>query len=167
VDRARDFIATRRHGVGDRARAQLTQAERLVAEADAVAATDRGRAVALARQAEQAADAAYTIASQEFDGWRPGGGPVAGPYAGTGADVVGSILGGILGGVLSGGMRGSGWGGSPWGSPWPTGRHGRSSGGFGFPFPGGGGFPGGGMPGGGGGGPAGGGGGGRSRGGRW
>ena len=122
LDRARDYIATRRHGVGDRARMQVAEAERLVAEAGALADTDRpGRSSSRARR-NGAPTQAYTTAAQEFEGWqtrrRAGGGPYAGP---SGGDIVGSILGGILGGVLSGGMRGSGWGGSPWGSPWPGG----------------------------------------------
>lgn len=166
VDRAVDYITTRRHGVGQQARTRAAEAEARLADAQRLAATDPEAAVAAAQRAVGLADEAYRLAASEFDAWDAGNGPVAGPYTRTGragspgADIAGAILGGIIGGILSGGGRGSGWGGSSWG-----GSGGGRSGGGGFgppggPFGGGGGVGGGGFGGGGGGG-------GRARGGRW
>lgn len=165
VDRAVDFITTRRHGVGERARTRAAEAERSLAEAAALAERDPGAALGAAKRAEQLADEAYRMAADQFGGWDDRGGPRHGPYAGSGGDLAGAILGGIIGGILSGGGRGSGWGGSTWGNP--TVPSGRPSGGFGLPRGpfGGGGFGGGRVRGGGFGGF--GGGGGRARGGRW
>ena len=159
VDRAIDYITTRRHGVGREARTRAAEAEARLADAERLAATDPEAAVTVAQRAVQLADEAYGIAAREFGAWNAGSGPVAGPYVrrggSAGADIAGAIIGGIIGGVLSGGGRGSGWGGSSWGG-------GGRSGGGGFGLPrgplGGGGFGGGG---------GGGGGGGRVRGGRW
>lgn len=155
VDRAIDYITTRRHGVGRTARTRAAEAEASLADAARLAVTDPEAAVTAAQRAIQLADEAYRLATLEFDGWDSGRGPVAGPYAppappSPGADIAGAIIGGIVGGMLAGGgRRGSGWGGSTWGGPMGGGRRG---GGFGMPGPIGGG---------------GGGGGGRARGGRW
>jgi uncharacterized membrane protein YgcG len=171
VDRAADFIATRRTGVGRRARTRLMEAERVMDEALARRDADPRAAMELAQRADKLAGEAYTLAAMDFARWNAGrGGP---PGAGsTEADVAGAILGGIIGGILGGGGRG-GWGGSSWGS---TGS--RSGGVFGGGGSGGGVFGGGwgggrsaggsfGGFGGGRGGGIGGGGGGRARGGRW
>ena len=159
VNRAEDFIATRRSGVGREARTRLAEAQRLLDQATAAASADPQGAIAVAGRAAQLADDAYSHAQNDFDDWNRGGPGLGGT---RGSDVAGSILGGIIGGILSGGggTGGGGWGGSPWGS----------SGGGGGPFggSGGGGWGGGGGGWGGGGGlGGGGGGGGRSRGGRW
>ncbi len=165
VDRAADYITTRRHGVGREARTRVAEAELRLSEAARLAGSSPDAAIASAQRATQLADEAYRLAAAEFDGWDAGRGPVAGPYTRGGgspeAEVIGAVLGGVLAGVLRGGGRGSGWGGSPWGGS-PGG--GARGGGFGLPGRGGGiGLPG---PFGGGG-RGGGGGGGRVRGGRW
>jgi hypothetical protein len=148
VDRASDFIAARRSGVGRQARTRLAAAEQLLDQATALANTDARAALAAAQRATQLSDEALRFAQDDFDDWNQGG-----PGLGVrrGSDLGASILGGILGGILAGGggTGGGGWGGSPWGSSGP--------------FGGGGGWGGGG----GGGGFGGGGGGGHSRGGRW
>jgi hypothetical protein len=151
VDRASDFIATRRRGVGRAARTRLAEAERNLADATAVERSDPALAAQAAGRAERLADEAYRLADDDFNDWDQGG-PGWGRRRGDGSDVAGAILGGILGGILSGGgTGGGGWGGSPWGGS------GGSRGG-GFPgWGGGGGF----------GGSGGGGGGGFGRGGRW
>jgi hypothetical protein len=170
VDRAVDYITTRRHGVGRTARTRAAEAEAQLAEAERLAASDPDASLAAAQRATQLADEAYRRAASQFDAWDAANGPVAGPYrppSSAGADIAGAVLGGIIGGILAGGGRGSGWGGSPWGGPMSGGGGGRHGGGFGLP----GGFGGGGRSGGGGfslpGGFGGGGGGGRVRGGRW
>ena len=163
ADRAATFIAARRRGVGDTARTRLAEANRLVAEASALAATDPTDALEMARRAQALAQEAYRLAQTDFDDWDHGG-PGWGQRAGSGdqtAEILGQILGGVLGGVIRGG--GGGWGGSPWGSGTRRGGGGLGGlgGGLGGGWGGGGGFGSGGFGGGGGGG------GGRGRGGRW
>jgi uncharacterized membrane protein YgcG len=164
VDRAATFIASRRPGVGERARTRLAEAQRNLEIASGVADADPSKGIEAARRAQQLAAEAYRLASSDFTDWDQGG-PGWGQRRGTGdgdatAAILGQILGGVIGGVLRSG-QGAGWGGSPWGGP------GRSSGGgSGFPDLGGGwgrggGFGTGGFGGGGGGG------GGHGRGGRW
>ena len=159
VDRAADFVGTRRRGVGRGARTRLAEAERNLADAEALQRTDPALAAQAAERAERLANEAYRLADDDFNDWDQGG-PGWGQRRGGsgGGDVAGAILGGIIGGILSGGgTGGGGWGGSPWGGS------GGSRGG-GFPgWGGGGGFGSGGFGGGGGGG----GGGGFGRGGRW
>ena len=155
VERASNFIGTRRGGVRRTARTRLAEAERLLERAEALRESEPKRALEAARRADKLAGVAYSSASMDFARWdRTGRGATP-----AGGDVAGAILGGIIGGILSGGGRGAGWGGSPWGSS------GGSSGGvFGG---GGGGWGGGHSRGGSFGGFGGGGGGGHSRGGRW
>ena len=151
ADRAEEFIATRRHGIGRRARTALSEADASLSQARALRDSDPQTALAEARRGNQLADAAYERARQDFgatvhDGQGGtiviGGQPFpTGRGANWGSDVGGAILGGIIGSILSGGGR-------------------RGGGGFG----GGGGLGGGGRSFGGG---FGGGGGGRSRGGGW
>jgi uncharacterized membrane protein YgcG len=163
VDRAGDFIATRRAGVQRRARTRLAEAERLLASAVAQRETDPKEAVAQAQQASQLAVEAYNLADDDFTRWDSGR-----PPRGGGSDLGAAVLGGIIGGILSGGGRGGGWGGSPWGSPGPGAGGGGPFGGGGSGWGGGGGGIGGGHSAGGGfGGFGGGGGGGHSAGGRW
>jgi hypothetical protein len=155
VDRASDFIAARRAGVGRSARTRLAEAERHLADAVTLGRVDPQQAAQAAGRAERLANEAYRLAGDDFNDWDQGG-PGHGQRRGGGGDIAGAILGGILGGVLSGGTGGGGWGGSPWGG----GGSRRGSGGF-PGWGGGGGFGGGGFGGGGGGG------GGGGRGGRW
>jgi len=159
VDRASDYIASRRRGVGRAARTRLAEAERHLADATTLQGTDPKLSLQAAGNAERLANEAYRLAGDDFSDWDQGG-PGWGQRRGGGSDVAGAVLGGIIGGILSGGTGGGGWGGSPWGGS----GHRRGSGGF-PGWGGGGGFGSGGFGGGGGGGL--GGGGGRSRGGRW
>ncbi len=162
VDRAATFVASRRRGVGDTARTRLAEANRLVAEASALAASDPAGALEAARRAQSLAHEAYRLAQSDFDDWDQGG-PGWGQRAGGGGDataeILGQILGGVIGGVIRGG-GGGGWGGSPWGSGGRRGGGGLGGlgGGLGGGWGGGGGFGSGGFGGGGGG---------RGRGGRW
>ena len=157
VERAGDFITTRRGGVGRRARTRLAEAQHMLETATGLRDSDPKAAMDAARRAERMAEEAYSLAAQDFDGWNGGGPSPVG--RGGGSDVAGAILGGIIGGVLAGGGRrgGGGWGGSRWGSSGPFGGGGGGWGGGGGHSRGGGfgGFGGGG------------GGGGHSRGGRW
>lgn len=165
VDRAADFIETRRSGVGRRARTRLAEAERLLAAAEAARDGDPKRAMSDAKRADELAGEAYSLASQDFARWDQPRGGGGGGGGSDGSQIAGAILGGIIGGILSGGGRrgGGGWGGSPWGSSGPSFPSGGSRGGGGW----GGGRSAGGSFGGFGGGGSGGGGGGHSQGGRW
>jgi hypothetical protein len=170
VNRASDFIATRRNGVGRQARTRLAEAERTLEGARAVRDTDPKAALDQARRAERLAEEAYSLAAGDFGRWDAGGPSPAG----GGVDLGGVILGTILGNILSGGGRGGGWGGSSWGTPGSGGRQGGlrlprggGGGGWGGGRSRGGSFGGFGGSRGGFGGFGGGGGGGRSRGGRW
>jgi uncharacterized membrane protein YgcG len=153
VDQAGDFIATRRGGVGRRARTRLAEAERTLEAALNLRESDATAAMENARRAHKLADEAYSLAVLDFARWDRGG---PSPASG-GSDLAGAILGGIIGGILSGGGRGGGWGGSQWGSPGSSGGGGGMGGGG---WGGGGHSIGGGFGGGGGGG-------GHSQGGRW
>jgi hypothetical protein len=156
VDRAADFIATRRVGVRRRARTRLVEAERLLERALDARETDPKAAMAQAQRADELAGEAYTLALNDFARWDAGRGG-ASPSSG-GSDIAGAILGGIIGGILSGGGGRAGWGGSSWGAPGPPGGGGGGGGWGGGGHSSGGGF--GGFGGGGGGG-------GHARGGRW
>jgi uncharacterized membrane protein YgcG len=154
TDRAEEFIRSRSHGIGRRARTALSEADAALEQARSLRDVDPQAALADARRAAQLANDAYERARGDFGTTIQqgrGGTVVIGgqPYptggANWGNDIGGAILGGIIGSILSGGGRGGG----PFG------------GGFGG---GGGGFGGGGRSFGGG---FGGGGGGRSRGGGW
>jgi len=172
VDRASDYIAARRHGVGRIPRTRLADAQAALDQARNLRDTDPATSLSQAQKALAQADEAYRLASDEFGetdaaGYggtviingnqypvgrgRPWPGRTRDP--GWGNDIGTAILGGIIGSILSGGGRGGG-------------------GGFGVPRGGGfGGFGGGGgggrSVGGGFGGFGGGGGGGRARGGGW
>ena len=73
VDRAADFIATRRSGVGRQARTRLAEAERLLESAVALRGSDPKAAMDQAREAERRAEEAYSLAAADFDGWNQGG----------------------------------------------------------------------------------------------
>ena len=76
VDRAADFVATRRTGVGRRARTRLAEAERLLEQALSLHETDPKTALARAQRADKLAGEAYTLASLDFARWDAGrGGP--------------------------------------------------------------------------------------------
>lgn len=115
IDLAADFIATRRNGVGRRARTRLAEAQVSLEAALRLRSSDHVAAMAQARRADQLADEAYSLASGDFAQWDQRANP-----AGRGSDVGAAILGGIIGGILAGGRHG-GWGGSPWGSSGPFG----------------------------------------------
>lgn len=154
VNQAAAFITARRTGIGTPARTRLAEAQRHLATADNLAATDLATATTEANVATNMASSAYTLGSGDFVDFERGGTPVGGSYGGGGygggggANIGGAILGGILGGMLSGGSRrGGGFGGSTWGSGggWTGGGGGVHSGGGSFGgFGGGGGVHGGG-----------------------
>ena len=138
VGQAEGYINARRTGVGVDARTRLAEAQRHLAQSDALAPTDPVTATNEANIATNMATAAYNLAAGDFTdyesgryprgmgGWNSGGWN-SGSGAASGANFGAAILGGIIGGMLSGG-RGGGFGGTPWGS---GGGWGRGGGGFG------------------------------------
>lgn len=120
LDRASDFIAARRHGIGRRPRTALSEAEAALDEARRLRDSDPAGALRAAKRATQLADEAYTRARNDFTtvDQRGYGGTVVidgQPYSSGrsnwGSDVGGAIIGGIIGSILSGGGRRGGWGG--------------------------------------------------------
>jgi hypothetical protein len=123
---ARDFIQTRRGGIGSTARTRLAQAEAALSQAQSLRTTSAEQALSAARSALDLARSAYSSAQSDVSsydtGWSSGWG--GGPYGGSrDSGLGGDILGGIIGGLLSGG---GGGGSSHRSSSW------RSSGGGGF-----------------------------------
>jgi len=179
IAQTRSFVATRSDGVGTQARTKLAEAERHLAQAEALAATDLDGATSEATTAHQIADEARDLAQTNFTAYdryggsgapgmpRPGYSQPTEPGGYGSPGIGGAILGNVLGGMLGGGRRG-GFGGTPWGSGggWTGGGHGGIGGfgGFGGGF---GGMGGGGLHSGGGGWSGGGGGGVHSGGGGW
>ncbi|BDZ44674.1 hypothetical protein GCM10025866_05830 [Naasia aerilata] len=109
---ARDFITTRRGGVGAEARTRLAEAERRYAEAQASAAGDPEGALASAQSAASLAASALTAAQSDvsdFMGMGGGGTPVVVGRGGGGGDMTSAILGGIIGSMLGGGGRSGGY----------------------------------------------------------
>jgi uncharacterized membrane protein YgcG len=160
IRQAEAFIGVRSSGIGREARTRLAEAQRHLAQADAIKTTDLAGATIEAQRADNMATSAYNLASADFTSYDTGsryGGGRRGGGGSVGVNVGGAILGGIIGGMLAGGRGGrGGFGGTPWGSGggWTGGG---SHGGFGG-FGGGGHGGGGGFGGGGGGGHGGGGG---------
>jgi hypothetical protein len=108
VAAANDFITTRRGAVDTGARASLSEAQRHLALAESLAASDPVTAVIEAQQAQRLAASASQSARADVQNW--GGG-----YGGGGFDS-GAFAGAVLGGILAGGGRsGGGWGGGSWG----------------------------------------------------
>jgi uncharacterized membrane protein YgcG len=89
-----DYVTTRRGAVGPEARTALAEAERLLALADASAATDPEAALGSAQQAQAAADRAANAARSDVDdyGQRPWGGGGRGGGGNLGTMVLGGIL---------------------------------------------------------------------------
>jgi uncharacterized membrane protein YgcG len=149
LDRADDFIASRRHGIGRRPRTRLSEADEALRRARSLRDSEPERAVQEAQRAAQLADDAYRLAVGDFgEAERAGyGGTVVingrhfpmGGGSNWGSDVGGAIIGGIIGSILSGGgRRGGGFGGGGFGG------FGGGGGGFGGGRSFGGGFGGGG-----------------------
>ncbi|MFW0793092.1 TPM domain-containing protein [Gordonia sp. CPCC 205515] len=121
VTAASDFIATRRGAVGSQARTRLSEAERLLQQAQAVAGTEPANATELARRSGTLADQALMAAQGDVVQWQQ---TQQRPTQSSG--VGGAVLTGILvDSFLRGSMRGGGFGGGGYSSG------GRSPGSFG------------------------------------
>lgn len=167
IDRAEDYIHTRRMGVGPHARQLLATAQQELAQALRLREADPATAAQYAQAASQHAEQAMQDASGDVGGW---GGRAQNPYyrggrggGGRGQDMLtGGLLGYILGDMLNGPGGGIGGGGGGYTDPFGGGGDGGGGGGGGglgdlfsggggsFGGGGGGGFFGGGFSGGGG-----------------
>lgn len=144
IDRAEDFISTRRIGIGMRARQLLSTAQQELAQALRLREADAGSAAQFAQAASEHAEQAMQDASGDAGGW---GGQPQNPYyrrEGRGQDMLtGGLLGYILGDMLSGGGRGGAAPGQ-YSDPFAGGSGSSGGGGLGDLFSGGGGSFGGG-----------------------
>ena len=86
ISQATDFIAARRNGVGTQARTRLAEAQRHLAQAEALAPNDLTAATTEASTAGSMAEQAYSLASSDFTGFdgRGGGGGGGGHGGGGG-----------------------------------------------------------------------------------
>jgi len=103
---AKQYISTRRGGVGETARTRVSEAERRLAQAEAQATSDPVGALALAHQARDLAEGAFALAeadTRSFSSLQNGG------RGSSSRGNEGAALGGLLGSVV-GGMLGSGSG---------------------------------------------------------
>jgi hypothetical protein len=120
------YITTRRGSIGETARTRISEADRHLATAIALAATDPVAALAAAQQANQLATTAMNIASNEVERYTS-----SSAYSDSSYDGGGTGLGGILGDLIFGGESSGGGGGifgGGSGGGWSGGsRSGRSS----------------------------------------
>ena len=103
ISRASEFITTRRGAIGDTARTRVSEADRHLSQALALAESDPVKALEEAQRASELAASAFDLASRDVAGYSAPASPSAWPGA-SGPD-----LGGLLGG-LAGGLPGSGGG---------------------------------------------------------
>ncbi|WP_024793239.1 TPM domain-containing protein [Tomitella biformata] len=132
VHAAADFIGTRRGGVGAEARTRLSEAQRYLAEATRIRASDPPLALQHAQGAGTLAEQALQLAQNDVNRWQNQQGPsnFGGGRGRGGGNVAGAVLGGILiNSVLRGG--GGGFGGGGFGGGGGGGFGGGGGGGFG------------------------------------
>ncbi len=98
---AKQYISTRRGGVGESARTRVSEAERRLAQAEAQAASDPIGALAAAQQARDLAEGAFALAEADTAGFsslqRGGSGSSS---RGNDGAALGGLLGGLVGGTL-------------------------------------------------------------------
>jgi uncharacterized membrane protein YgcG len=110
-DRAADFVAPRRRGIGTTVRTRLVEAERRLEHAKALAESDAGAAIEEAQRAQALADEAFALAQRDLERYDPYGGWTSFPRGGMGVPIPMPIpfpTGGWGGGFGGGG---GGWGG--------------------------------------------------------
>ncbi|WP_440711037.1 TPM domain-containing protein [Herbiconiux sp. YIM B11900] len=133
VAQAAAYLQTRRGAVGPDARTRLSEAQRHLDQAVAIAIADPEGSLREATTASQLASRASASAQQDVS-WAQsseggyGGGSSYG-NSGGGSDFNGALLGGLLGNLLGGGGGGGGYsgGGSSWGGGWGGGSRGGGS----------------------------------------
>ncbi|MGW6565406.1 TPM domain-containing protein [Streptomyces sp. NPDC054975] len=133
IGAATDYITTHRGAVGSEARTRLTEAQRRLEKARALAAADDPRsALAEAQQADALAGRAQELAEQDVRTYgNPNGLGGATGVGGGGGGLGGAVLGGIILGGLFGGGRGGGGHGGGFGGGFGGGGFGGGPGSFG------------------------------------
>jgi len=119
---AREYITTRRGGIGESARTRVSEAERHLGQAETLSDSDPVKALAEAQRANDLASQAFELARSDVSEFTRQEDYRAMPQGSDGAD-----LGGLLGGLI-GGMIGSGGGRSSGSSGWSGGGGGWTSG---------------------------------------
>lgn len=109
----REFITTRRGGIGETARTRVSEAERLLAEAQALETSDPIAALAAAQRAGDLASSAFSLARNDVASFTQQENYRSMPQGSDGADL-GGLLGGLVEGML--GSGGSGRSGGGWSS---------------------------------------------------
>ncbi|MEU4811781.1 TPM domain-containing protein [Nocardia fluminea] len=125
IDAASSFITTRRGGVDAGARTRLSEAQRHLAEARALAGSDPERALASAQTAADLGGRAMQQAQASVQAWETRQ-PMSGGGSQTGAVLGGILLNELLRGAMSGGSHRGGFGGG--GGGYRPGSYGGSSG---------------------------------------
>lgn len=122
-----NYITTRRGGVGESARTRVSEADRSLSQAVALAASDPVAALAAAESASQLARTAWQLAERDVQSFQNRDGYAeAHSYPGSGSADMGGLVGGLLEGLFSG-SGGWGGGGSRSGGGWSSGSSSRSS----------------------------------------
>ncbi len=129
VAQAAAYLQTRRGAVGPDARTRLSEAQRHLDQAVAIAIADPEGSLREATTASQLASRASASAQQDVSWAQSSEGGYGGSSSGGGSDFNGALLGGLLGNLLGGGGGGGGYsgGGSSWGGGWGGGSRGGSS----------------------------------------
>jgi hypothetical protein len=107
---ATQFITTRRGGIGEGARTRLSEAERRLAQAEALAQSDPIAALAEGQRARELAQGAFALAEADVEGYVTQQGSAAqdgGRSGSWSAGNQGANLGGLLGGIVGGSFGGS------------------------------------------------------------
>lgn len=135
ITAARDYISTRRAGVGAEARTRLAEAERHFDAARQLEQSDPAKALQHAQAAAQLGSRASQTAQADVANWEER----RRPRGGGGGGTAGAVLGGILidsmlrgsrgGGGFGGGFGGGGFGGGGFGGGGGGGGGGRAGGG--------------------------------------
>ncbi len=107
VASATDFITTRRGGIGESARTRVTEAERLLAHAEAIATSDPVTALAESQRAYQLASTAFDLARNDVESFTAQEHYRSMPRGSDGADL-GGLLGGLVGGMIGSSRSGGG-----------------------------------------------------------
>ncbi|MFD4460160.1 TPM domain-containing protein [Nocardia sp. NPDC058480] len=114
IDAASSFITTRRGGVDAEARTRLSEAQRHLDEARALAGSDLDRALVSAQTAADLGGRAMQQAQASVQAWETRQ-PMSGGGSQTGAVLGGILLNELLRGTMSGGSRRGGFGGGGFG----------------------------------------------------
>lgn len=112
ITSAAEFITTRRGAVGETARTRVSEADRHLQQALALATSDPVAALAEAQRASELGANAFQLAQQDVSGYSNlvSGGSSSG-YAGRSGPDLGGLLGGLVGGLIGSSRSSGGWSG--------------------------------------------------------